>query len=44
MGAALLEMLVDSIIPDSTSKTRRVAGLATTPGFALAAGLSTASA
>ena len=44
MGAALLVMLVDSMIPDSTSKSGRVAGLATTLGFALAAGLSTASA
>ena len=43
-AGALLVMLVDSMIPDSTSKTGRVAGLATTLGFALAAGLSTASA
>jgi ZIP family zinc transporter len=37
-------MLVDSMIPEATSKSGRVAGLATTLGFALAAGLSTASA
>jgi ZIP family zinc transporter len=37
-------MLVDSMIPEATSKTGRVAGLATTLGFALAAGLLTASA
>jgi ZIP family zinc transporter len=43
-AGALLVMLVDSMIPDSTSKTGRVAGLATTLGFAVAAGLSTASA
>ena len=43
-AGALLVMLVDSMIPDSTSKTGRVAGLATTLGFALAAGLSSASA
>ena len=43
-AGALLVMLVDSMIPDSTSKSGRVAGLATTLGFALAAGLSTASA
>jgi ZIP family zinc transporter len=43
-AGALLVMLVDSMIPESTSKTGRVAGLATTLGFAVAAGLSTASA
>ena len=43
-AGALLVMLVDSMIPESTSKSGRVAGLATTLGFALAAGLSTASA
>ena len=43
-AGALLVMLVDSMIPDSTAKTGRVAGLATTLGFAVAAGLSTASA
>ncbi|HEY7017052.1 MAG TPA: hypothetical protein VH297_01170 [Gaiellaceae bacterium] len=43
-AGALLVMLVDSMIPEATSKTGRVAGLATTLGFALAAGLSTASA
>jgi hypothetical protein len=40
----VLVTLVDSMIPDSTSKTGRVAGLATTLAFALATGLSTASA
>ena len=43
-AGALLVMLVDSMIPESTSKSGRVAGLATTLGFAVAAGLSTASA
>ena len=43
-AGALLVMLVDSMIPEATSKSGRVAGLATTLGFALAAGLSTASA
>ena len=33
-----------AVIPEATSKSGRVAGLATTLGFALAAGLSTASA
>jgi zinc transporter, ZIP family len=37
-------MLVDSMIPEAASKTGRVAGLATTLGFAVAAGLSTLSA
>jgi hypothetical protein len=37
-------MLVDSMIPEATTKTGRVAGLATTFGFAVAAGLSTTSA
>ena len=43
-AGALLVMLVDSMIPEATSKAGRVAGLATTLGFALAAGLSTLSA
>jgi zinc transporter, ZIP family len=43
-AGALLVMLVDSMIPESASKSGRVAGLATTLGFAVAAGLSTASA
>src|SRR5262249_51912508 len=40
-AGALLVMLVDSMIPEATQKSGRVAGLATTLGFALAAGLST---
>jgi ZIP family zinc transporter len=43
-AGALLVMLVDSMIPESTAKTGRVAGLATTLGFAVAAGLSSATA
>ena len=43
-AGALLVMLVDSMIPEATTKTGRVAGLATTLGFALAAGLSTTAA
>jgi zinc transporter, ZIP family len=43
-AGALLVMLVDSMIPEATRKSGRVAGLATTLGFAVAAGLSTASA
>jgi ZIP family zinc transporter len=43
-AGALLVMLVDSMIPEATTKTGRVAGLATTFGFAVAAGLSTTSA
>jgi zinc transporter, ZIP family len=39
-GGALLVMLVDSMIPDATSKFGQRAGLVTTLGFALAAGLS----
>ena len=39
-AGALLVMLVDSMIPESTEKTGRVAGLATVLGFAVAAGLS----
>ena len=40
-AGALLVLLVDSMIPEATEKSGRVAGLATTLGFALAAGLST---
>jgi ZIP family zinc transporter len=40
-AGALLVLLVDSLIPEATQKSGRVAGLATTLGFALAAGLST---
>jgi ZIP family zinc transporter len=43
-AGALLVMLVDSMIPEATAKSGRVAGLATTLGFAVAAGLSSASA
>lgn len=43
-AGALLVMLVDSMVPEATEKSGRVAGLATTLGFAVAAGLSTASA
>lgn len=43
-AGALLVMLVDSMIPEATTKTGRLAGLATTLGFAVAAGLSTLSA
>jgi ZIP family zinc transporter len=43
-AGALIVMLVDSMIPEAASKTGRVAGLATTLGFAVAAGLSTLSA
>ena len=43
-AGALIVMLVDSMIPEATSKSGRVAGLATTLGFAVAAGLSTLSA
>ena len=39
-AGAPLVMLVDSMIPEATEKSGRVAGLATTLGFALAAGLS----
>jgi len=39
-AGALLVMLVDSMIPDATRKTGRTAGLVTTLGFAVAAGLS----
>jgi ZIP family zinc transporter len=40
-AGALLVMLVDSMIPEATEKSGRAAGLATTLGFAVAAGLST---
>src|SRR3954452_532803 len=43
-AGALLVLLVDSLIPEATEKSGRVAGLATTLGFAVAAGLSAASA
>jgi zinc transporter, ZIP family len=39
-AGALLVMLVDSMIPDATSKLGGKAGLVTALGFALAAGLS----
>jgi zinc transporter, ZIP family len=42
-AGALLVMLVDSMIPEATRKSGRVAGLATVLGFAVAAGLSTVS-
>ena len=42
-AGALLVMLVDSMIPDARRASGRTAGLATTLGFALAAGLSAAS-
>jgi ZIP family zinc transporter len=43
-AGALLVMLVDSMIPEAATKSGRGAGLATTLGFAVAAGLSTATA
>jgi zinc transporter, ZIP family len=42
-AGALLVMLVDSMIPEALQRAGRVAGLVTTLGFALAAGLSTVS-
>jgi ZIP family zinc transporter len=39
-AGALLVMLVDYMIPDATKKFGRKAGLVTTLGFAVAAGLS----
>jgi zinc transporter, ZIP family len=42
-AGALLVMLVDSMIPTATVKTGRTAGLETTLGFAVAAGLSSVS-
>ena len=43
-AGALLVMLTDSMIPEAATKSGRGAGLATTFGFAVAAGLSTATA
>jgi ZIP family zinc transporter len=43
-AGALLVMLIDTMIPDATRRSGRWAGLATTLGFALAWGLSSASA
>jgi zinc transporter, ZIP family len=43
-AGALIVMLVDSMIPEATTKSGRVSGLATTLGFAVAAGLSTVTA
>ena len=42
-AGALLVMLIDSMIPDATQDAGRVAGLVTTLGFAVAAGLSSVS-
>jgi ZIP family zinc transporter len=42
-AGALLVMLIDSMIPEATRQSGRVAGLLTTLGFAVAAGLSSAS-
>jgi zinc transporter, ZIP family len=42
-AGALLVMLIDTMIPDGTAKAGRAAGLVTTLGFALAAGISTVS-
>ena len=39
-AGALLVMLVDTMIPDATARSGRVAGLATTLGFAVAWALS----
>ena len=39
-AGALLVMLIDSMIPEGTAKSGRIAGLAATLGFALATGLS----
>jgi zinc transporter, ZIP family len=39
-AGALLVMLVDTMIPEATAKSGRVAGIATALGFAVAAGLS----
>ena len=43
-AGALLVMLVDSMIPEATKQAGRIAGLVTALGFAVAAGLSTATA
>ncbi len=40
-AGALLVLLIDSMIPEASRKAGRVAGLITTLGFAVAAGLST---
>jgi ZIP family zinc transporter len=42
-AGALIVMLIDSMIPDAQKKSGRLAGLATTLGFAVATGLSTVS-
>ena len=42
-AGALLVMLIDSMIPEATKESGRVAGLVTTLGFAVALGLSSAS-
>jgi len=42
-AGALLVMLIDSMIPEATKQSGRVAGLVTTLGFAVAAGLSSVS-
>ena len=42
-AGALLVMLIDSMIPDASRDAGRVAGLVTTLGFAVAAGLSSVS-
>jgi ZIP family zinc transporter len=42
-AGALLVMLIDSMIPDATKESGRVAGLVTTLGFAVATGLSSLS-
>ena len=42
-AGALLVMLVDSMIPEAAEQSGRVAGLVTTLGFAVAAGLSAVS-
>jgi ZIP family zinc transporter len=39
-AGALLVMLIDSMIPDATRQSGRVAGLVTTLGFAVATALS----
>ena len=41
-AGALIVMLVDSMIPDARRAAGRTAGLVTTLGFAVAAGLSAA--
>jgi ZIP family zinc transporter len=42
-AGALLVMLIDSMIPDATGESGRVAGLVTTLGFAVATALSSVS-